>query len=208
MICLRYILMQSYNEKDFKMDFGKHNRHRRHAMRGERDFFGLGDRHPGRRRQRVRRRIFDPGELQLLILSLIAEQPRHGYDLIREMNERSGGGYSSSPGVVYPALTYMEEAGWIAIEGEGGARKIYAVTESGRAHLEAHADEVAAAAARLSSLAEQIEQTDPAPVRRAMHNLKTAVFDRLSQEDVDRALILQVAELIDEAAKGIERIEA
>ncbi|WP_324743505.1 PadR family transcriptional regulator [Tsuneonella sp. CC-YZS046] len=157
---------------------------------------------------RRRKRLFDPGALQLLLLKLIADRPRHGYELIREIEERSHGGYSPSPGVVYPALTFMEEAGWIAVEVADSARKSYQATEAGLAHIEAHADEIAAAETRLASLARMRERTDAAPIRRAMQNLKTAIFDRLSHDKVERETVLRVAELIDDAARQIERIEA
>jgi len=154
-----------------------------------------------------RRRLFDPGELQSLLLSLTAEQPRHGYELIRAIEARSQGGYSPSPGVVYPALTFMEEAGWLEIAADAGARKSYRATEQGKARIAERAEEIAAAEARLASLAEMRERTDAAPVRRAMHNLKTAIFDRLAEDRVERETVLRVAELIDEAARQIERIE-
>ncbi|SLJ89332.1 PadR family transcriptional regulator [Novosphingobium mathurense] len=154
-----------------------------------------------------RRRIFDQAELQTLLLALIAEAPRHGYDLIREIEAISGGEYAPSPGVVYPALTYMEEAGWIAVGSDEGARKSYEATEEGRRQTEADADKAKTLRQRLAALAEAREKVDPAPVRRAMQNLKTAVFDRLSVEGADRKFILRVAEAIDEATRNIERIE-
>lgn len=153
-----------------------------------------------------RRRLFDSAELQLLLLSLAGEQPAHGYELIRGIEARSNGGYSPSPGVVYPALTFMEEAG--LLEGvQEGARKNYRATEEGKAHIAANADAVAKLQARLASLAEVRERTDGAPIRRAMQNLKTAIFDRLSQDQVDRETILRVAGFIDDAARNIERID-
>ncbi|WP_235829539.1 PadR family transcriptional regulator [Croceicoccus estronivorus] len=127
--------------------------------------------------------------------------------MIREIEARSHGGYSPSPGVVYPALTFMEEAGLIAVAADEGARKSYAATGEGEGHVAAHADEVAAVEARLAALAEMRERTDAAPVKRAMQNLKTAIFDRLSQENAGRDTVLQVADLIDQAARQIERIE-
>ena len=127
--------------------------------------------------------------------------------MIREIEARSHGGYSPSPGVVYPALTFMEEAGLLAVVSGESARKSYRATEEGKARIAACAEEIAALEARLASLAEMRERTDAAPVRRAMHNLKTAIFDRLSQDKVERETVLRVAELIDDAARQIERIE-
>lgn len=154
-----------------------------------------------------RKRLFDQAELQTLLLSLIAETPRHGYDLIREIETLSGGDYAPSPGVVYPALTYMEESGLIAVMASDSARKSYEATEEGRTQAEADADKAAALKARLTALAEQRDKVDPAPVRRAMQALKTSVFDRLSRDGADRDLILQIADAIDEATRKIERIE-
>lgn len=177
-----------------------------HRMRGRRGGGGPGFGGHGMGGGR-RRRLFDQAELQVLLLALIVEAPRHGYDLIREIGAISGGEYAPSPGVVYPALTYMEEAGLIAAAGEESARKSYEATGQGRAQAETDAEKAAALRARLSALAEARERVDPAPVRRAMHNLKTAVFDRLMAEEADRAFVLQVAEAIDEATRKIERIE-
>lgn len=170
---------------------------------GERGF-GAGDRGSGGRR----RRLFDQAELQTLLLALIAEQPRHGYDLIREIEGLSGGEYAPSPGIVYPALTFMEEQGLITPSETEGSRKAYRTTEEGGRQLSSQADIVIVLRQRLASLAAVREKTDPAPVRRAMHSMKTALFDRLSQEDVSRATVLAIAEIIDEAARKIERIEA
>ena len=154
-----------------------------------------------------RRRLFDQAELQTLLLSLLAEQPRHGYDLIREIETLSGGEYAPSPGVVYPALTYMEEQGVIAAREAEGSRKSYAATEEGQRQLSEQGEAVTLLRQRLSALAEAREKTDPAPVRRAMHSMKTALFDRLSQDGVSRETVLAIAEIIDEAARKIERIE-
>lgn len=77
------------------------------------------------------------GDLQLLILSLLADKPRHGYEIIKDVEERSGGFYSPSPGVVYPALTYLEEIEYATVETEG-SKKRYHITDAGRAHLSAN----------------------------------------------------------------------
>jgi DNA-binding PadR family transcriptional regulator len=74
-------------------------------------------------------------DLQLVILALLGEKPAHGYEIIKALAERSGGYYHPSPGMVYPALTYLEELGYALIETEG-AKKLYRITDAGRAHLE------------------------------------------------------------------------
>ncbi|MFC0204888.1 PadR family transcriptional regulator [Novosphingobium soli] len=154
-----------------------------------------------------RRRLFDQAELQTLLLALIVEGPRHGYELIREIEALSGGEYAPSPGVVYPSLIYMEETGLIVPVAGETARKAFEPTDAGRAKAETDKPQADALKERLAALAAQRDKVDPAPVRRAMHALKTAVFDRLSHSSADRDFILQVADAIDEATRKIERIE-
>lgn len=155
-----------------------------------------------------RRRLFDQAELQTLLLDLIAQAPRHGYDLIKEIETLSGGEYAPSPGVVYPALTYMEESGVIAQVAGESARKAFEATALGQQQVADSAEQIATLRARLESLADARERADPAPVRRALHNLRTAVIDRLTQSaKADRAQILQIADLIDETTRQIERLE-
>ncbi|MFC3214718.1 PadR family transcriptional regulator [Novosphingobium panipatense] len=165
--------------------------------------FGGGGARGGARRKR----LFDQAELQLLMLALIVEAPRHGYELIREVEALSGGEYAPSPGVVYPALIFMEETGLIAPAADEASRsKAFAATERGIARVREQEDSIAELKGRLSALLEQRDRIDPAPVRRAFHALKTAVFDRLSQEGTDRDFILKVADVIDDATRTIERI--
>jgi DNA-binding PadR family transcriptional regulator len=79
-------------------------------------------------------RMLASGDLRLVALYLIEQQPRHGYDLIKAIEEKSKGFYSPSPGVVYPALTFLEEAGYVTASAEGN-KKLYTITDEGRAHL-------------------------------------------------------------------------
>jgi len=180
--------------------------HRHHGIGGRRGRFGMDEGfgregHGGRRR-----RMFDSAELRLVLLSLIAEQPRHGYDLIREVEARTGGAYAPSPGVVYPMTTLLLDMGLVEEAAGDGQRKLFAITEAGRADLVGHAAEAQAALAKLQALAAMRERTDAAPVQRAMQNLRIAVHNRLSQEGVDKAVILEVAALIDQAASNVERL--
>lgn len=155
-----------------------------------------------------RRRLFDNGELRLLLLHLIAQEPRHGYDLIRALEGLSGGMYVPSPGMVYPALTMMTEMDQIVEQPSEGTRKIYAAAPEGTAFLAAHATERDALLARLDKLAQEAAPTpDMAPVRRAMDNLKVALRNRLNREGADADTLLDVAGLIDEAAAKIERLK-
>jgi DNA-binding PadR family transcriptional regulator len=156
------------------------------------------------------RRVFGGDELRLILLKLIADQPRHGYDLIREIEARTGGAYAPSPGVVYPTLTLLADMALIdeapVASGGGGARKLFAITDAGHTVLADKAEEVAALFARLAELGAARARTDAAPVRRAMGNLRTVLQTRMSAEDVAADTQYAVAALLDEVAQKIERL--
>jgi DNA-binding PadR family transcriptional regulator len=166
---------------------------------------GWGEDGPGFGRGGGRRRMFDGGELRLVLLKLIADKPRHGYDLIRAIEERTGGAYAPSPGIVYPTLTLLSEMGLIDEQLAEGARKQFAVTPEGTAHLAEHDAEVVAMLARLDALAAMRERTDAVPIRRAMHNLRSVLMSRLG-DGLDKERMLEATALIDEAARKIERL--
>jgi DNA-binding PadR family transcriptional regulator len=187
----------------------------RHAMhRGGRGFghgfghgFGGGGRRGGGRGERgERRRMFDGGELRLVLLKLIADEPRHGYDLIRHIEELTGGSYAPSPGVIYPTLTMLDDMGQIEAQQSDGAKKLFAITDAGRAELEANAEIVEAAIARLTAVGEETQRTDSASVRRAMGNLRQVLMNRLGDRDLDNVALHDIVALIDEAAQKIERL--
>jgi DNA-binding PadR family transcriptional regulator len=98
-------------------------------------------------------RRFSAGELQVILLALLEERPRHGYELIKTLEERSGGFYVPSPGVIYPALTYLEETGLAEVENEG-TKKLYKITEAGRQKVEENRDMIDQALAKLERIAE------------------------------------------------------
>jgi DNA-binding PadR family transcriptional regulator len=153
-----------------------------------------------------RRRVFDAGELRLVLLKLIADQPRHGYELIRAIEELTGGSYVPSPGMVYPTLTMLDEMGHVAEVKSEGARKAFAVTAEGTAHLAERQAEVEALFARLAELATVSERTDAMPVRRAMGNLRAVLIHRLGRAGVQSATVHEAVAIIDEAAQRIERL--
>ena len=100
-------------------------------------------------------RKFDAADLQLIILALLSEQPRHGYELIKTLEERSGGFYVPSPGVIYPALTYLEETGLAEVEASG-TKKLYRITESGQKRVDDDRALVEATLAKLSRIGEKM----------------------------------------------------
>ncbi len=153
-----------------------------------------------------RRRVFDAGELRLVLLKLIEDQPRHGYDLIREIEARTGGAYAPSPGVIYPTLTLLQDMGLIEETASEGAKKQFSITEAGKAELGTKADMVTTLMARLTEMGAERAKTDGAPIRRAMGNLRAVLQNRLTTDDVNGDTLHDVAAILDEAAQKIERL--
>ena len=141
-------------------------------------------------------RMLAQGDLRLIALALIGEQPRHGYEIIKVLEDKTQGWYSPSPGIVYPTLTYLEEAGYVTAQTEG-AKKLYTITAEGRAHLEENRDFVDAVLERLAAVGEKIarmrrrareseeERGGPAVsplVRAALINLRDVASKRLAED--------------------------
>jgi len=185
------------------------------AMRGGRGWqggwgpfhFDFGDEDGRGRRGRSRRRMFESGELRLVLLKLIADEPRHGYELIRAIEELTGGEYAPSPGVVYPTLTLLQDMGLIEESPVEGARKPFQVTAEGRAHLEEKSTEVEALLERLADLAPDERNTAGPAIGRAVKNLMTALSHRISRDGFEDDLLHEIAAILDEAAQRIERIK-
>ena len=176
------------HEGDDYDDVRRGRRHRHH--RGGR--FGLG-------------RLFAHGDLRLVILHLIAEQPRHGYDIIKAIEDQVGGTYSPSAGVVYPTLTMLEELGYVTVSTGDGAKKQHTITAEGRAYLDTYRPTVDALLARMAE-ANRTHGGGPAPqILRAMENLKLALQLRLARGPLSEEQINAVAAAIDGAAVSVER---
>lgn len=161
----------------------------------------------GHGRRGGRRRVFESGELRLVLLKLIADQPRHGYDLIRAIEEMTGGSYAPSPGIVYPTLTMLQDMGQIEETKAEGSRKIFAVTPEGEAELADKAEEVEGLLARLADMGPDANRTGGAPIKRAVGNLLAALWHRVAQDGVDEAKLHDIAAILDEAAQKIERLK-
>ena len=162
---------------------------------------GGGPRGRGRGRQVGRE------ELRVMLLSLIKEQPRHGYDLIKAMEELSGGQYSPSPGVIYPALAMLADEGLVAEQASEDQRRKFAITPAGEAVLEEEAERVARARERLAELAERAERNRAPSIERAAVNLVTSVGQRMGESrGEEEDLPHRIAEILDEAAQKIERL--
>ncbi|WP_371311562.1 PadR family transcriptional regulator [Hyphomonas sp.] len=156
----------------------------------------------GEGRGRGRRRPLDHGDLRLLILKLIAEAPRHGYDLIREIEARTGGAYVPSPGVIYPALEALQDLGWVEVEADGSKRS-FRLTEDGAAELEANAEALDRIEARLADLLDSDRPEDPSDVRGAMWRLRHAVITAVRSSPDDPERRKAVADILAEAQEKI-----
>ena len=171
----------------------------RHGWRGH---FGRGGRHHkgdelgGSDFMRARRMLAQ-GDLKLIALALIAEQPRHGYEIIKLLEDKTAGWYSPSPGIVYPTLTYLEEAGYVTGQADG-AKKLFSITEEGRVYLGENRDFVDAVLERLAAAGERMgrmrrrfggDEADderegglPMLVKAALENLREVAAKRLADD--------------------------
>nr|WP_260986218.1 PadR family transcriptional regulator [Bordetella genomosp. 13] len=170
----------------------------------------------------TRGRKFGADELQLMLLSMLQEQPRHGYELIKALETRSNGFYTPSPGVVYPALTYLEELDYATVEVHGN-RKRYHLADAGRAHLDENRERVELLFAALAHAARKMawmkqawggqndpEETPPGPeaggwlaeLVEARQALKMALFRR---SEVDAAEQRRLADILRRATAEIEQ---
>jgi DNA-binding PadR family transcriptional regulator len=145
-------------------------------------------------------RLLEHGDLKMLILHLINEKPRHGYEIIKAIEDLAGGGYAPSPGVVYPTLTLLEELGQVESTAEG-SRKSFAITPSGSTVLAENTDAVKTILARIA--ASQPREAAP-PILRAMENLKTALRLKLGGHTMPPEAARRIADVLDQAARQIE----
>jgi DNA-binding PadR family transcriptional regulator len=167
--------------------------------------FGGWDEEGEGRRGRRGGRMFGSGELRLVLLKLIAEEPRHGYQLIKAVEELTQGTYAPSPGVVYPTLSLLADEGAVT-ESEGeGSRKAFAITEQGQAELAEKQAEVERIVARLTERGEGQRRGPPPQVARALGNLLT-VLRQSKHEEHSEERHNAIVDIIDEAAKRIERL--
>lgn len=183
----------------------RHNHHHwDHAHFGRHPFAGRGHHHWRGREGGRGERVFDSGDLRFVILALIAEKPSHGYELIKAIEEKLGGGYSPSPGVVYPTLTLLEEMGYASVEAQDGGKKLYTITDAGRAFLSENQKVVDAIFSRMDEAGSRGGRFSP-QIMRAMENLKTALRYRLAAGALSETDVQDIAAALDQAALAVER---
>jgi DNA-binding PadR family transcriptional regulator len=181
---------------------------RRHA-RGGFGFRGgrFGGHHRGGSRGGRLGRVFDHGDLRYVLLQLIAEKPRHGYELIKAIEEKFGGMYSPSPGVIYPTLTLLEELGHLRAETGGGTKRLYSTTEEGAVFLAANRALVDAIFTRMAEMTRALGGGPAPEIRRAMHNLESALSIRLGKGPLDEGQVRAITDALDRVAGEIEQLK-
>jgi DNA-binding PadR family transcriptional regulator len=191
--------------------FVRDSRMSQRGGRGDNTTQGSGD---GKRRSdRLRAgRMLTLGDLRLIALSLIAQQPRHGYEIIKNLEEKTAGWYSPSPGIVYPTLAHLEEMGYVTARDEG-AKKLHTITAEGRAHLDQNRhfvdpvlERVAAISERMAAVRDQLDDDDidiPPLVRAAIDNLRVVAAKRLEDDaEVEARLVAVLARVASELKKA------
>lgn len=151
-------------------------------------------------------RFFAHGDLRLVVLQLIAEKPRHGYEIIKAIEDQVAGAYSPSPGVVYPTLTMLEDLGYVTVT-EAGGKKLHEITDLGRAFLDANRPALDGLLARMDAVRGGERPHGGAHVFEAMQRLKLALRQQLARPDVDEARIAAAVAAIEAAAAVVEGLE-
>ncbi len=184
--------------KDHSHDHPHHHRPHFGEHGDGRDGF---EKRTGRERGGRGPRVFAPGDLKLMLLALIADQPCHGYDLIRQIEALFDGAYSPSPGVIYPTLTFLEESELIQGDADGG-KKRYRITEAGQQSLTEQAVALDGVKMRIEVSKRSLRGHDrPPEIHEAVHNLRHALqmhHGRWNPEE-----ILRVRDLLNDTAKAI-----
>ena len=150
-------------------------------------------------------RMFDQGHLKFVILNLLAEKPRHGYEIIKEIEDRFGGMYSPSPGTVYPTLTLLEDLGYARALPEESGKKIYEITDEGRAHLAQNQPLIDDIFSRIAEFAQNIFGEPMMEVHRAMKNVGAAIYtSKTSSRSAEQ--VKKIKEILDRAAEEIKGV--
>ncbi|AXC09840.1 Transcriptional regulator, PadR family [Acidisarcina polymorpha] len=170
----------------------------RHSEAGA-DF---GGRHFG---GRFRGRVFDNGDLRFVILKLIADKPRYGYDIIKAIEERLGGSYAPSPGVVYPTLTLLEELGYVTVTTGEGTKKLHTITPEGTAALETNKAAVDGLFERMDQAGAAFGRGRAPQIMRAVENFRMALRLKTSQGSLSEEQVRKIVEAIDAAARQVEQ---
>lgn len=151
-----------------------------------------------------RGRLFEAGRMKILVLHLIQQNPKHGYEIIKEISDLVGDGYTPSAGTIYPTLTSLEEMNLINLLDL--ERKQYQITKVGEAYLTEQQDKLNELLEKLRLRREIHSNDELIEIHRAMENLKTALRLKLNSAGLQQEHIYQIAQKIDQAAVAIGRL--
>jgi DNA-binding PadR family transcriptional regulator len=149
--------------------------------------------------------MFDQGHLKYLILQLLDEKPRHGYEIIKEIEDRFGGAYSPSPGTIYPTLTLLEDLGYARVKPEEGGKKIYEITDEGRAHLAENKPLIDDIFSKIEDFAQSIFGEPMMDVNRGLKNVASAIYGS-KRAGRTAEQVRKIKEILDKAAADIEAL--
>ena len=166
------------------------------------EFWGPRGRHRGRMG-----RMFEQGDLKYVILRLLEEKPRHGYEIIKELEERFGGAYSPSPGTVYPTLTMLEDLGYAKATQDEGGRKVYEITPEGSAYLKEHSSTVDSIFDRIARFMEGFLDAPMMELNNSFRRVARSAYGHASKNVNDSARLQRIKEILDRAAAELEQLE-
>jgi DNA-binding PadR family transcriptional regulator len=151
-------------------------------------------------------RMFEQGDLKYVILRLLEEKPRHGYDIIKELESRFGGAYAPSPGTVYPTLTMLEDLGYARVVPEEGGKKIYEITDEGRKYLAEHSSTVDDIFERISRFVAGFTDAPMAEVNHAMGRVAKATYGIATSHIRDSEKLAAIKAILQKTAEEIEAL--
>lgn len=172
-------------------------------------FDGLGQEFFGSRGGRRSRagRMFEQGDLKYVILRMLEEKPRHGYEIIKDLEDRFAGAYSPSPGTVYPTLTMLEDIGYARAAADEGGRKVYHITDAGRAYLAEHSETVDSIFDRIARFVEGFFDEPMMDVNHAFRRLGRSAYSQASRNVADGDRLKRIREILDRASAEIEALD-
>lgn len=153
-----------------------------------------------------RGRVFEQGDLKYVILKLLAEKPRHGYEIIKELEERFSGAYAPSAGTVYPTLTLLEDLGYATVSPLEGGKKVYSITPEGEKYLEENKNAVEDIFERISDFGTSFLSEAMMDVNKAFGRVARATYTTVPWQSGDKSVIAEIKRVLEQAATEIEEI--
>jgi DNA-binding PadR family transcriptional regulator len=150
--------------------------------------------------------MFEQGDLKYVVLQLLAEKPRHGYEIIKELEERFGGAYAPSAGTVYPTLSLLEDLGYASVSPEEGGKKVYSITPEGTKYLEDNKSAVEDIFERISDFGSSILSESMMDVNKAFGRVVRATYTTVPWQSSDRTLATEIKRILEQAAAEIEEL--